>query len=59
MTRRSVVRALGAVRRGGGGGRPAYGQSETHAVGKDFSAVPVCGAVRPLADQRVRRRSVS
>ena len=53
MSRRSLVRALGAVRRGGG--RPAYGQGETRAVGKDFSALPVCGSVRPLADQRARR----
>jgi hypothetical protein len=53
MTRRSLVRALGTVRRGAA--RPAYGQSETHAVCKDFSAVPVCGSVRPLADQRARR----
>ena len=52
MTRRGLVRALGALRRGGA--RPAYGQNQIGGVGKDFSVVPVCGSVRPLADQRAR-----
>ena len=53
MTRRSLVRALGAV--GRGHRRPARPQAVPAAVGKDFSTVPVCGSVRPLADQRARR----
>lgn len=53
MTRGSLVRALGAV--GRRHGRPARPQAVPAAVGKDFSAVPVCGAVRPLAGQRARR----
>ena len=57
MTRRSLVRVLAAVRRGGA--RPAYRQNEVGGVVKDFSAVPVCGSVRPLADQRARRHPVS
>ena len=52
MTAVTLTRALGAWRRAGA--RPAYVTRPNASGRKDFSAVPVCGAVRPLAQQRAR-----
>lgn len=46
--------AIGVLR--SSGGQPASVHAVPAVVRKDFSAVPVCGSVRPLADQRARRR---
>ncbi|QGN58520.1 hypothetical protein [Nostocoides sp. HKS02] len=56
MTAATLTRALGAVRRAGAGTAYASG-GRTASGGKDFSAIPVCGAVRPLAQQRARAQA--
>jgi hypothetical protein len=56
MTAATLTRALGVIRRVGAD--PAYGRCTRTPLGrKDFSVLPVCGAVRPLAQQRGRSQA--
>jgi hypothetical protein len=55
MTTRDLVRALSIVRRGGSA---SSHQHRTGAAARmDFSVLPVCGSVRPLASQRAQVRA--
>lgn len=53
MTTRDLVRALSVARRNAA----AHHERQGGAAPKDFSALPVCGSVRPLAAQRAQVRA--
>lgn len=55
MTTRDLVRALSVVRRNAAVHHQQPGAGV--AAAKDFSALPVCGSVRPLASQRAQVRA--